>query len=598
MEFIQKMKKFYLIIPILALLMTSCKKDGTDEIVSITPTIKPPEQVIQGSIMGQVLDEEQLPIPDASVGHLDDFTTTDDEGLFSFTDIELFEDGSLLTIEKDGYIKGSKKFYASDDNVLSIQLSPKTILENTSSSEGGRVDINEAFIILPSGGYETSENQIYSGDLRVFGKWLNPAQEQDSYEMPGDLTGYDELGELKALICFSMLKVGIEDNSEDIIQLTGDQTAIISFPIPQELLEYAPEEISLWYYDEANGSWIEDGVAILVAGRYEGEVSHISVWACGISQPVIEVSGSFNSNGVVLGSKKIKLIDYQSGYRAFSTTNEKGHFTAKMPAGINLNIEIENECSNLPLKDVVGILTDNEDLGPRDIESDGSGLVRIKGTITDCSDNRISSNSFLKIEIGDTKSLINIQNGEFDFQRGTSCADSEITVVVIDPQSGAASELLVRVIDNEIDFGNIKLCESIEAGYYVDYGHMDWFEKLDNEVHHSWGTRTILSNNKKTIFNPSITSTLNNDIVYLSGAFVIVEDSKIANYLLRFETQGFSVSGTCEVQIIEEDIGINSYRFSNNSQVEITFTDSTKLPVGVSNTSDIGNVEFDLVYYD
>ena len=594
MKISKKMKKYYLIIPILALMVGSCQKEGLDE-TNVTTIIRPSEEVITGSVTGYIVDENQVAVKDATVSHHEEMTLSDAEGKFTFTDIELYKDGSLLSVRKDGFFQGSKKFYAADDNVIQIQLSPKTFLSDTDASTGGRVDISEAFIVLPGGSYLAEGSQLYDGKVNVYGQWINPADKDDSNEMPGDLTGYDVKGDFKAITCFSMLKVGIEDVSNREIDLPEDKSATINFPIPEELIKFAPEEISLWYFDELNGSWIEEGIAILDNDRYVGEVNRIAAWACGFPSPHVEISASLISDGDILASKKIKLLDTQTGYISYLTTNENGHFTTRIPLNSNLDLEVDHTCSNQPLSIKLGIQSSSNELGLQNLPNTGSGMIQVKGVITDCIGAN-NLNAYLKVDIGGTKFMINTHDGEFDLPFSTSCSDSKISMVAIELENGYASEKLSHSITERIDLHEIPLCHSVQSGYDFSFSHMNWADQLENEVRHSWTVRTISSSNKKTIFNPRIVNENQNDIVYLSGAFVVIEGSNVVNYLLRCESQGFSISGTCEV-LRESHDGFYSYRFFNPSpDPEIDKTDSDIFPA--DHTSDIEMINFDLVYYD
>ena len=44
----------------------------------------------------------------------------------------------------------------------------------------------------------------------------------------------------------------------------------------------APETINLWYFDEENGYWKEEGQAIKDGNKYVAEVTHFTWWNCDI----------------------------------------------------------------------------------------------------------------------------------------------------------------------------------------------------------------------------------------------------------------------------------------------------------------------------
>ncbi len=67
------------------------------------------------------------------------------------------------------------------------------------------------------------------------------------------------------------------------------------------------ESIPLWYYDYAQGIWIEEGYATrLPDGKYEGTVSHFGTWS--LSQPIEDSPGIYTDRIVYPDGTPVKNL--------------------------------------------------------------------------------------------------------------------------------------------------------------------------------------------------------------------------------------------------------------------------------------------------
>jgi len=133
-----------------------------------------------------------------------------------------------------------------------------------------------------------------------------------------------------------------------------------------------------------------------------------------------------------------------------------------------------------------------------------------------------------------------------------------------------------------------------EPCFDIDYMHMNWKDELATSVRHSWRVNTISGGaDKRFMITPSIINEESKE-VYMTGVFVFYEGTNTATYTLEYKSQGFNVSGSCNVEKHEHD-GYNSYRFTDTSS-DLSIIDDTAFPGALTN--DVGAVTFDLVYYD
>ena len=134
------------------------------------------------------------------------------------------------------------------------------------------------------------------------------------------------------------------DNSS-MLRLKTGATAVIRIPVrsKNDLItgEIAPEFKNLYYYDEINGDWIQDGIATYVhAGfnsYYEGTISRLGIWSTNDVYNSINVSGcvvDLNGNPLA-GVSVITDGDNYSGSTT-SITDSNGNFSIKAKASSDI----------------------------------------------------------------------------------------------------------------------------------------------------------------------------------------------------------------------------------------------------------------------
>ena len=102
----------------------------------------------------------------------------------------------------------------------------------------------------------------------------------------------------------------------------------------------APNEIPLWYFDEDNGYWIEEGSATLQGTKYVGTVSHFSFWNYDIPTEYVNIClNIFDTNSNPLNNIRINIESELNG-TGTGITNEDGEVCGIVPANQILNLNI------------------------------------------------------------------------------------------------------------------------------------------------------------------------------------------------------------------------------------------------------------------
>jgi len=582
------MKKILLLL-IIVLSFPACQvEEPIDIVTNTTPIINLPTSLVEGSVSGIVTDDNG-PLAQAEIVISGQMGLTDDQGMFYFENIQLDKEGTLVKAIAASYFEGSRVFYPSDgnNNFIHIKLHAP-IIHNFSSANGGLVPVQEASVLLPSGDY-LSEVDTYTGAIMTKGLWLDPTQDDFNQSMPGDLRGINAAGELVSLVPFGMIKFSLENNFTQNLDLPLGTTAQLNMPIPTALLSAAPQTIPLYYYEEENGVWIQEGIAEKENGFYKGEVNHFTFWTCASSYDIINISGQILIDGQVAANTLITLKDAAQGFSLSFTTSDTGSFMVRIPSDLDLTLSTHGDCNGGLIEEYIGAVSDSESINI-DLENGDTVHMSISGYINMCDSSTPATDAYARIVYDEHNHLVKVDADGYFHKIITACTD-EITVYGIDIEHSKVSESQVFLASPEINVEVMLPCDSVSSGFNISYVGMDWSDQLHNNVIHDWEISFIQAGGPRTIIvSPSIINENNTSEKYMSGAFVFNEGDTEVDYLLDFKTQGFQAEGTFEV-ITEEHDSFTSYRFVGTSR-DISVTDDNLFP------GNIEEVVIDLVYYD
>ena len=457
---------FYILVLMLAI--SSCQDDVINTTTN-TPIVNPPTTETDGSLGGKVVNADGDGIAQVQISLYGNTTQTDANGDFSFTDVSLFEDGTYVQASKEGYFDGSRKFYATEDvSYVQIQLIDKQLTQTVSASSGGMVSFETATVDLPSGDYIDKDGQPYTGSVNVYATWLDPTMDATFEQMPGDLTGVNEEGDLQGLISFGMIGVELEDTDGNAVQLPEGETAQISMTVPDALLATAPASIPLWHFDEENGTWVEEGEAQLVNGIYEGSVKHFSFWNCDAPFDLITITGTINVSGISADNRLIRITNLASGMSATGYTNNRGLFTGKVPKDEPLTIEVFDDCGGVIQSFPQSALSVDTNIGTLDVMGSFNSFS-ITGTVSTCSATPPSSYEvYLVTAIGNHVTDTDA-SGNFSFSLA-GCSGASIDYYARDRENDLVSERFSITTTGSQDVGNIETCiDYLEPGIFLEY---------------------------------------------------------------------------------------------------------------------------------
>lgn len=369
-------------------LLFGCRQDIDTDITDLQ-TITFPSEKITASLFGQVVDQSGDYVQDAQVSIGNYTRNSDEDGMVYFKDIEMNARGTYIKIEKEGFLLGAKMINPRENKTsyIKAKLIEKQLLGQITAAQGGTVTTSDnANITLPANGIKDQSGNAYSGTVNVYGAWLNPSAEDIFEIMPGDLRAVDQEGDFKQLATFGMIGVELESESGEALQIMDGHKATIEMPVPDDLADQAPASIPLWHFDENNGYWIEEGVAQLENGKYNGQVAHFSFWNCDYPYDWVNMTGSITtSSGTGIYGLQVSIQIAPNGSTGYGYTDNEGVFGGIIPGNENLILTVyDPNCEEVVYTAEVGPFNEDVTLEPIILELADLNLFAVTASWVDC----------------------------------------------------------------------------------------------------------------------------------------------------------------------------------------------------------------------
>lgn len=424
MRLFNKLIQLLVILSFTGGLFFSCQKEFSIEDGNNIPTSLPNDLTtkVNTSVSGFVTNENDAPVLGATVKAGTKTVTTDQYGYFEIKNIQLPKNAAFVTVIKPGYFKGIKTYMAKAGKAafFRIKLIPKIISGNINSTTGGEVTLSNGLKIgIPANGVmNANSNTPYTGNVNVSAYWINPTSSELSSIMPGDLRGINTNGKLKGLNSFGMAAVELTGSSGELLQIATGKQAALTMPIPAAILSSAPATIPLWYFNETNGLWKEEGMATKSGNSYSGSVSHFSYWNCDDPFDCVYFDCTvLDQNGHPIQSAYIKMsiISPTQWYsNAGGYTDESGYSGGLIPDSAQLLMEIfaSSSCSTPVYSQTITTTNVNVSLGNVIINT--ADISTITGNLTNCAGGPVT-NGHVVVQNGNQNFSVTVNNTTGNF---------------------------------------------------------------------------------------------------------------------------------------------------------------------------------------
>lgn len=271
-------------------------------------------------------------------------TNSDEVGLFQFSVLDtLLTDQMTLSAGLADYSEHS--IIVANTDLLQTQhvaLIPSHVSTSFDPSLAINIEYQgQSLVDFSAASLVREDGQAINGLVTAQVTIIDPSF--DINIMPGDMVTMTN-DELVLIESFGAINVELEDQSGAKVNVAQNKQATIRIPVASNSTQ-APATIPLYYFDEQQGLWVEEGEAekVSINGEsfYQGQVSHFTTWNADRIYETAYIHGCVvdSDNLAISGAKMIVTgRDYNGSSTAFSDDN--GQFT--IAARINSTILISS----------------------------------------------------------------------------------------------------------------------------------------------------------------------------------------------------------------------------------------------------------------
>jgi hypothetical protein len=400
MKNIKTFSNLILVLLFSALIITSCQQDDAnsgaeDQQENIPETFSEYfGNTISRDFLGKVINSNNNPIAGVAITIGSETATTDSNGIFVINNANVKERFGYVKAEKAGYIHGSRAVVPSNGtNKVTIMLLEATVVGTVNSGTVETVAMGNGSSVSFDGNFIKEDGSIYSGAVDVIMHHLDPADEAMAMQMPGMLYAENEAGAERTLQTLGMLAVELRGTNGEDLNLPEGSTSEIKIPVDASLMSIAPASIPLWYFDEVNGFWKEEGQATLQGNMYVGTVAHFSFWNCDIpAESIILCITAADDTNNPLSNLYVSITSATFG-TTYGYTNEAGEVCGFVPSGesLELNVYSYDFCGDNPLySEAIGPFTADSSISA--LVADSSDIIAetVTGNFNTCDDNPVT----------------------------------------------------------------------------------------------------------------------------------------------------------------------------------------------------------------
>lgn len=500
-----------------AVMLTSCKKDVTQFVPN---GITPPDfsKMVNADFAGTVIDEAGEPLQNVEITIGSELTETDENGVFIIKNATVSARKAFIKASKAGYFHGSRTMFAEDEKLhfAKIQLLEKINVGTFETASGGTVSFQDAELTFPANGIKLKDGGSYAGQVNVFAKYLSPDDDRRDSKMPGDLRGINTKGEEIVMATFGMTAVELIGDGGEELQVADGTEVGISTPLPASFASLAPSTIPLWFFDENDGLWKEEGIAELQGDRYVGSVAHFTWWNNDFPYEAVDVKGQIvDEDGNPLAGVHVNIRAVGDSYGGHGLTNADGVFCGGMPKGLELELTVvgEGRCFNWnqPIfSQVIGTFTENTTLPPITVTISGGPAkkAKISGRLVDCDDNPVTE-GYVQGKYGQERFQLYIDNPNGTFEISLIYCDdpNDFEIQGFDLNNALQSDKLFFPQNDNVLVGDLKTCDQFDE--YIKYN-------LDGNDFEIPG-KSIVGFPNWTSFNNTLNNTTNIDMAVNAG---------------------------------------------------------------------------------
>ncbi|WP_422105935.1 carboxypeptidase-like regulatory domain-containing protein [Winogradskyella sp.] len=439
---------------------------------------------ISRDFLGTVIDKNHNPIDGVTITIGDETTTTDNNGVFIINDATVNERFGYIKAEKVGYIHGSRSVVPSNGtNKVTIMLLEETVVGSVSSGSSGTVTASDGSSVSFDGNFIKEDGSAYEGSVDVIMHHLDPADTDMDMQMPGMLYAQNEDGAERMLQTLGMLAVELRGAGGEDLNLPDGSASEIKIPVDPSLMGMAPATIPLWYFDEANGYWKEEGTATLQGNMYVGTVSHFSFWNCDIPAEAITLCvTATDENNNTLNNLYVTITSATFGTRG-GYSDDNGEVCGFVPSGESLELKVYGYdiCGESPLLiQTIGPFTTDTNIGV--VIPDNSDIITevVTGIFNTCNGDPVTD-GYVQLTYGNQTFTDVVSNGTFEIDV-LRCSDTNTFTIKGNDYTNLQStnDISYTFTTPLTDIGTISACNTVTEFIQFAIDGADTVFLLDN----------------------------------------------------------------------------------------------------------------------
>ncbi|WP_299525705.1 hypothetical protein [Winogradskyella sp.] len=460
------------------LIVTSCQEDD-----GVSPSQQQQEDIpdtfseyfgnpISRDFIGNVIDKNHLPIESVTVTIGTETAITDSNGVFIINNAPVNERFGYIKAEKAGYIHASRSVVPSDGtNKVTIMMLEATVIGTVNSGISDSVTGNDGSSVSFDGNFIKEDGTAYEGSVDVIMHHLDPTDDDMPMQMPGMLYAQNEAGAERMLQTLGMLAVELRGTGGEDLNLATGSTSEIKIPVDASLMPLAPASIPLWYFDEVNGYWKEEGVATLQGNMYVGTVSHFSFWNCDIpAEAIVLCVTTTDGNNMPLSNLQVSITSTTFG-TTYGYTNDEGEVCGYVPSNeiLELNVYSYNVCGSDSLyTQSVGPFT-VDSFVQITIDSSSSDTINetVTGTFNTCNGDPVSD-GYVQLTYGNQTFIDAVDDGTFEINLIRCDEDNTFSIKGSDYANvQTTDEIAYTFTTPNTDIGTISACNAVTE--FIEY---------------------------------------------------------------------------------------------------------------------------------
>lgn len=512
------------------------------------------------NIIGQVVDESNNPVENATINIGTSTTQTDGNGVFVIKSAPAYTQFAYVTAEKAGYIKGSRAVVPSDDfSSMRIMLFSNTVTATVNSGVASEVSLPNGAKINFTGGFETEDEVAYSGSVNVTLHYVDGSDANMVYKMPGMLFGATTTKTPRLLKTYGMMNVELRGAAN--VKLNISSKAKIKIPI-NPLLTGAPSSLSFWNFNEAGGYWEQDGGASKEGAFYVGNVSNASWLNSATPHTDVAFRQTFvNSNGDKLAHVNVAILRSGEVFPIIRKTNKEGLIASLIPSNEVLTLNVYDNCGNIIKTTPIGPFAVNTTSTTNIvISNDILPSSTIKGNLYKC-DNTVVTNGYVLIKTNNQTVISPVPtSGTINLNTLVCPTGTGFSLKGGDYENFQTTEYINYTHTTPItNVGHLKTCNTVTEfiSYKIDNGSVKYI--VDNfTVNISGSTLTISGANTLGGLTMDIYGQAPAIGIYTTAQFTIDNNTEIG-------TIDSSVTNTISFNISQLGSSVGQY-------VDMTFT--------------------------